>query len=285
MMKICETKHAIRAHVAGLRNKGQRIGLVPTMGYLHEGHLQLVRRATAQSDHVVVTIFVNPLQFGRNEDLDSYPRDAERDFALLRSEGVSAVFCPSPEEMYGGTADTHVDVPSLSGILQGLQRPGHFRGVATVVTKLFNIVQADIAVFGEKDYQQLTVIRRMVADLDMPIEIIAHPTVREADGLAMSSRNVRLTAKQRAIAPIINKALEKAQTIARDTADIQTILDGLYATLREEPLLQIRTVDIVDAQTLEPLHSLTQPAVILVTAELGSVLLLDQRVITPRQGG
>jgi pantoate--beta-alanine ligase len=283
-MNICETKDAIRAHVARLRHEGQRIGLVPTMGYLHEGHLKLVRRAAEKSDHVVVSIFVNPLQFGRNEDLDSYPRDAERDFALLRAEGVSAVFCPTPEEMYAYAADTHVDVPSLSGILQGTQRPGHFRGVATVVTKLFNIVQSDIAVFGEKDYQQLTVIRRMVTDLDMPIDIIAHPTVREADGLAMSSRNVRLTDEERAIAPVINTALNAAQATACDTDKIQTITDKIHQVLQTQPQLQIRSVDICDATTLAPIHRLTKPAVILITAGLGSVLLLDQRVIEPAKG-
>ncbi|MDF1747490.1 MAG: pantoate--beta-alanine ligase [Alphaproteobacteria bacterium] len=280
-MKIYETKQAIREEIARLRKDGSRIGLVPTMGYLHDGHLKLVRLAKEHADHVVVTIFVNPLQFGRNEDLDSYPRDAERDFTLLRQEGVTAVFCPTPEEMYAYGSDTIVDVPRLSGILQGQQRPGHFRGVATVVTKLFNITQPDIAIFGEKDYQQLAVIRRMVTDLDMPIEIIAHPTVREADGLAMSSRNVRLTPEERAIAPIINQALDQAQALARETSDIERLTKCIYTILRKEPRLQIRTVDISDAETLGSITHLTKPAVILITAGLGSVMLLDQRVIAP----
>lgn len=210
-MQICPSKIRIRQEIARLRAASQAIGLVPTMGFLHEGHLQLMRRAAQHADAVVATIFVNPTQYGPNEDLSRYPRDLERDLDLLRAEGVAAVFTPSPEEMYLPGADAIVDVPSLSGILQGDLRPGHFQGVATVVSKLFNITQPDVAVFGEKDYQQLALIRKMVRDLDMPVRIIGHPTARETDGLAMSSRNVRLSPAQRAAAPILNAALTHAE--------------------------------------------------------------------------
>ena len=218
-MQICPSKIRIGQEIARLRAAGKTIGLVPTMGFLHAGHLQLMRRAAQNADAVVATIFVNPTQFGANEDLSRYPRDLDRDLALLRDEGVAAVFTPSPEEMYLPGADTIVDVPSLSGILQGALRPGHFQGVATVVSKLFNITQPDVAVFGEKDYQQLALIRKMVRDLDVPVRIIGHPTAREDDGLAMSSRNVRLSPAQRAAAKILNAALTQAEHHPQPSAE------------------------------------------------------------------
>jgi pantoate--beta-alanine ligase len=223
---------------------------------------------------------VNPTQFGPNEDLSRYPRDLERDLDLLRTEGVAAVFTPSPEEMYLPGADAIVDVPSLSGILQGALRPGHFQGVATVVSKLFNITQPDVAVFGEKDYQQLALIRKMVRDLDMPVRIIGHPTARETDGLAMSSRNVRLSPAQRAAAPILNAALTHAEHHPLPSAE--AYVTQVSQHLARESLCDIKSVEIRDSEDLTALSGpLHRPAVILLAVAFGDVLLIDQRVITP----
>lgn len=279
-MQICPSKIRIRQEIARLRAASQAIGLVPTMGFLHEGHLQLMRRAAQHADAVVATIFVNPTQFGPNEDLSRYPRDLERDLDLLRAEGVAAVFTPSPEEMYLPGADAIVDVPSLSGILQGALRPGHFQGVATVVSKLFNITQPDVAVFGEKDYQQLALIRKMVRDLDMPVRIIGHPTARETDGLAMSSRNVRLSPAQRAAAPILNAALTYAEHHPLPSAE--AYVTQVSQHLARESLCDIKSVEIRDSEDLTALSGpLHRPAVILLAVAFGDVLLIDQRVITP----
>ena len=279
-MQICPSKIRIRQEIARLRAAGRTIGLVPTMGFLHEGHLQLMRRAAQQADAVVATIFVNLTQFGPNEDLSRYPRDLDRDLALLKAENVAAVFTPSPEEMYLPGADAIVDVPSLSGILQGALRPGHFQGVATVVSKLFNIIQPDVAVFGEKDYQQLTLIRKMVRDLDMPVHIIGHPTAREADGLAMSSRNIRLSPAQRAAAAILNAALTHAEHHPQPSAEAYVTQVSQY--LSRQALCDIKSVDIRDSEDLSALSGpLHRPAVILLAVAFGDVLLIDQRVIDP----
>jgi pantoate--beta-alanine ligase len=283
-MRICPTKQDVRDFVKEIRHGRQTISLVPTMGYLHEGHLSLVREATRRADNVIVSIFVNPTQFGPNEDLASYPRDPDRDLALLEKEGVSAVFMPTTDEMYGGAGDTFVEVPGLSGILQGALRPGHFRGVSTVVSKLFNIVQPDLAVFGEKDYQQLALIRQMVRDLDMPLDIVGHPTVREEDGLAMSSRNVRLSETERAEAVALNHALTAAERAA-DTRrpGIAELEQLIRRKLAEAPSGQVESVDIRDAVTLAPLDGqLSAPAVVLLAVRFGKVLLIDQRVIAPK---
>jgi len=281
-MKICRTRADLRDAVRGWKRAGTSVGLVPTMGYLHEGHLGLVRMAREKADRVVASIFVNPTQFGEAEDLDSYPRDEARDFELLQAEGVDAVFAPEVAEMYGAGGDTYVEVPGLSGILQGALRPGHFRGVATVVTKLFNIVTPDFAVFGEKDYQQLTLIRQMVRDLDMPLEILAHPTVREPDGLAMSSRNVRLSAEQRREAVALSRSLAAAEDLARTGADVAALERAVRDELAEAPSGKVESVDIRDAETLGPLSGpLDRPAVVLLAVRFGSVLLIDQRVVAP----
>jgi len=281
-MKICRTRAELREAVRGWKLAGETVGLVPTMGYLHEGHLGLVRLARQKAGRVVTTIFVNPTQFGPNEDLDTYPRDEARDLALLEAEGVDAVFMPDVKEMYGAGGDTFVEVPSLSGILQGALRPGHFRGVATVVTKLFNIATPDFAVFGEKDYQQLTMIRQMVRDLDMPLEIVAHPTVREADGLAMSSRNVRLSPEQRRQAVALSRSLSAAETMAKSAPEITALEQAVRSVLAEAPDGDVQSVDIRDAETLAELTgSLMRPAVVLLAVRFGAVLLIDQRVITP----
>ena len=281
-MQICPSKIRIGQEIARLRAAGKTIGLVPTMGFLHAGHLQLMRRAAQNADAVVATIFVNPTQFGANEDLSRYPLDLERDLALLRDEGVAAVFTPSPEEMYLPGADTIVDVPSLSGILQGALRPGHFQGVATVVSKLFNITQPDVAVFGEKDYQQLALIRKMVRDLDVPVRIIGHPTAREDDGLAMSSRNVRLSPAQRAAAKILNAALTQAEHHPQPSAE--AYVAQITQHLAGEALCDIKSVEIRDSEDLTALSGpLHRPAVILLAVAFGDVLLIDQRVIDPRK--
>ncbi len=281
-MQICPSKIRIGQEIARLRAAGKTIGLVPTMGFLHAGHLQLMRQAAQNADAVVATIFVNPTQFGANEDLSRYPRDLERDLALLRDEGVAAVFTPSPEEMYLPGADTIVDVPSLSGILQGALRPGHFQGVATVVSKLFNITQPDVAVFGEKDYQQLALIRKMVRDLDVPVRIIGHPTAREDDGLAMSSRNVRLSPAQRAAAKILNAALTQAEHHPQPSAE--AYVAQITQHLAGEALCDIKSVEIRDSEDLTALSGpLHRPAVILLAVAFGDVLLIDQRVIDPRK--
>lgn len=281
-MRICRTKADMRALVRAWRQSGETTAVVPTMGYLHEGHLSLVRKAKTEADRVVTTIFVNPTQFGPNEDLATYPRDEDRDLALLRAEAVDAVFMPSVNEMYGAGGDTFVEVPGLSAILQGSLRPGHFRGVSTVVTKLFNIVTPDIAVFGEKDYQQLTLIKQMVRDLDAPLEILGHPTVREADGLAMSSRNVRLTDGQRTEAVALSRSLDHAEQLAKTAPRIDDLVAAVRSVLSDAPSGQIENIDIRDAETLAELSgTLDRPAVVLLAVRFGSVLLIDQRVVRP----
>ncbi|MCX2724303.1 pantoate--beta-alanine ligase [Roseibium salinum] len=281
-MKICRTRAEMRETVREWKRDGVSVGLVPTMGYLHEGHLGLVRLVREKAERVVTSIFVNPTQFGPNEDLATYPRDEARDLALLEAEGVDAVFVPSVEEMYGAGGDTYVEVPGLSGILQGALRPGHFRGVATVVTKLFNIVTPDFAVFGEKDYQQITLIRQMVRDLNMPVEIVAHPTVREPDGLAMSSRNVRLSTEHRAEAIMLSRSLARAEELAATGPDIADLEAAIRDVLAKGPSAEVKSVDIRDAETLAELSGpLDRPAVVLLAVGFGPVLLIDQRVITP----
>jgi pantoate--beta-alanine ligase len=282
-MQVCPTKVRIRTAVADMRRDGQSVGLVPTMGFLHDGHMTLVRAAKAQCDRVVVSIFVNPTQFGPNEDYATYPRDPDRDLAMLRAEGVDAVFTPEPAEMYHPEAQTIVETTGLSGVLMGALRPGHFRGVATVVTKLFNIVQPDGAFFGEKDYQQLQVIRTMVRDLDMPLEIVGVPTVREADGLAMSSRNVRLTPEHRAAAPALNAALDwAAATLPGQPMTAATLAEAVAARIAPAPGAEVQSVDVRDAATLAPIDGpIRRPAVILLAVRFGKVLLIDQRVVQP----
>lgn len=281
-MKICRTKAELRETVAGFRAQQDSVGLVPTMGYLHDGHLALVRAAKAQTDRVVATIFVNPTQFGEAADLDAYPRDEARDVALLEAEGVDAVFIPSVDEMYAASAQTVVETEHLAGLLMGALRPGHYKGVCTVVSKLFNIVQADKAFFGEKDYQQLLVIKTMVGDLDIPVEVVGVPTVREVDGLAMSSRNVRLTPEDRQAALILNKALAYGDYEASDGREAGALEDELRAFIAREPRATIESIDVRDAFTLEPPQGkIDSPVVILLAARFGDVLLIDQRVCDP----
>ncbi|MEK1852849.1 MAG: pantoate--beta-alanine ligase [Phyllobacterium sp.] len=280
-MKVIATIAELRAALKSERLKGKSIGLVPTMGYLHIGHMTLVRQSKAASDITVVSIFVNPTQFGPNEDLSTYPRDMAGDLAKLKAEGVDYVFTPEVAEIYRPGANTIVDNPVLSRILIGKIRPGHFRGVTTVVTKLFNIVQPDHAFFGEKDYQQLTIIRRMVADLDMPIKITGVETVREDDGVACSSRNAMLTPADRKAAVILAKSLAQVEEmVAEGQRSVPAIRNAVRAVLETEKRGEIESVDIRDAQTLDPVSGkFKQPVVILLTVRFGKVRLIDQRVI------
>jgi pantoate--beta-alanine ligase len=280
-MKVIAAIAELRAALKSERLKGKSIGLVPTMGYLHIGHMTLVRQSKVACDITVVSIFVNPTQFGPNEDLSTYPRDMAGDLAKLKAEGVDYVFTPEIAEIYRPGANTIVDNPVLSRILIGKIRPGHFRGVTTVVTKLFNIVQPDHAFFGEKDYQQLTIIRRMVADLDMPIKITGVETVREDDGVACSSRNAMLTPADRKAAVILAKSLVQAEEmVAEGQRSVPAIRKAVRAVLETEKRGKIESVDIRDAQTLDPVSGrFKQPVVILLTVRFGKVRLIDQRVI------
>jgi len=281
-MHICRTIADIRATVASFRTTGETIVLVPTMGYLHDGHMALVDRAKSEGQRVVASIFVNPTQFSPTEDLSTYPRDETRDLAMLEAAGVDAVFIPDVSEIYPDGAQTIVETTDLARILIGKLRPGHFRGVATVVTKLFNIIQPDTACFGEKDYQQLCVIRQFTRDLNIPVRIIGVPTVREADGLAMSSRNVRLTPEDRAAAVILNQALTEAATMAQTGITASRLRAWVAAHIKAETRAFLQSADIRDAQTLRTIAGpLKAPAVILLAVKFGTVLLIDQRVVTP----
>ena len=280
-MEICPDIQAIRDVVAQYRARGESVGLVTTMGALHEGHLSLMRRARETHERVVATIFVNPTQFGEKADLAHYPSDDERDISLLKAVGVDALFLPEVSVIYPAGDETIVETTQLANMLHGKVRPGHFRGVATVVARLFNIVLPDTAFFGEKDYQQLQVIRRMVRDLHFPVSVVGVPTVREADGLAMSSRNVRLTPDDRAAAVVLSKALALAgEEVAKGTT-AEDLADTLRGFIKEEPRATLRGLDIVAAQTLEALNGpLTGTIAVLLSAEFGSVLLIDQREYT-----
>ncbi|AYG59564.1 pantoate--beta-alanine ligase [Rhizobium jaguaris] len=284
-METISTIAALREHLASHRRAGKSIGLVPTMGYLHAGHLELVARARAENDIVVVSIFVNPLQFGANEDLAKYPRDLERDSALLRDGKVDFLFAPTVADMYPRPMATLVDVPKLGMELEGAVRPGHFSGVATVVTKLFNIVQPDSAYFGEKDYQQVAIIRRMVDDLAQPVRIVPVPTVRDADGLALSSRNVYLSKEERAAAVIVPKALAEAERLYAEGADDPAAFEAaLGSFIAREPLATPEVVAVRNPDTLEPLTRLQgQPILVALFVRIGTTRLLDNRVIGLKQ--
>lgn len=280
-MQVCRSITGIHEAVAGLRAEGS-VGLVTTMGALHRGHIALVEAAVADHGSVVATIFVNPTQFGNPNDLKTYPKDEATDLALLRDAGVAAVFIPGADEMYPEGDETIVETTGLANRLHGKVRPGHFRGVATVVTKLFNIAQADAAYFGEKDYQQLAVIRRMVRDLHIPIEIVGVPTVRDTDGVALSSRNVKLTAAQRAAAPVLNRSLARAAEVIGAGGTVEAAAAAIRETVSAEPLADLQAVDIVEALTfLSATGKPEAPIGIMISALFGEVLLIDQREITP----
>jgi len=272
-MRVAKTISEMRA----LRRKlTGTVGFVPTMGYLHEGHLALVKQAKMENSAVVVSIYVNPTQFGPREDFRTYPRDLDRDLGLLEGEGADIVFVPSDDEMYPPRFSTWVDVEKVTDRLEGASRPGHFRGVATVVAKLFNIVQPTRAYFGQKDAQQVVVIKRMVADLNMSIEIVVVPTVRESDGLAMSSRNIYLNAREREAATVLFKALTVAKQLWQDgERDADKIRRRMTALIQGEPLARIDYVSIADAETLEELSSIDRPAVASLAVRIGKTRLID----------
>jgi pantoate--beta-alanine ligase len=258
------------------RQAGKRIGFVPTMGALHAGHLSLVRAARSRCDLVVVSIFVNPTQFGPNEDFSKYPRTFESDCAQLEKEKADYIFCPSVEEMYPTWATTWVTVEGLSEKLDGRSRPGHFRGVSTVVSKLFNVVQPDLAFFGQKDAAQVAIIRKMVRDLNFDLEIVVCPTVREPDGLAMSSRNTYLDAQQRRSATVLYRALMRIQMMVdRGETSAQTLIAAGKQVIAEEPSVRLDYLEIVDPDTLDPVPGIGGSALVAVAAHLGSTRLID----------
>jgi pantoate--beta-alanine ligase len=282
-MRIATTTEAARAACRAARRAGQRIGLVPTMGALHEGHLSLVREAKAQSDFVAVSIFVNPLQFAPTEDLARYPRNFECDRDLLQQEGVDLIFAPSVSEMYPTTAVTYVNVEGLSERLDGQSRPGHFRGVTTVVSKLFHIVEPDIAVFGQKDAAQLAIIRRMVRDLNMPVEILVGPIVREPDGLAMSSRNAYLDPAQRKQGLVLSRALKCVQkSFEKGERSSAKLIAAGRKVFDQEPGVRLDYFSVVDPDSLEPVEHVTRESLVAVAAYVGTTRLIDNIVLRPQ---
>jgi len=282
-MKTAESIDRLRRERDSLKKP---LGLVPTMGYLHEGHLSLVRQAKMECASVVVSIFVNPAQFGPSEDLENYPRDLEMDLGLLEKEGADLVWIPTEEVMYPPGFQTWVTVEGLTQKLEGLKRPRHFRGVTTVVSKLFNVVQPDKAYFGQKDAQQSIVIRRMVQDLNLPVEIVVCPTVRESDGLAMSSRNSYLNPQERKSATVLYRSLMKAQEAfeagERDADEIRKVVS---ATLAEEPLAQTQYVSVADPETLNELDGSIIKALISMAVFVGGTRLIDNVVVGEPESG
>jgi pantoate--beta-alanine ligase len=278
-MKVVKT-------IAGLRKLRLKlpepVGFVPTMGYLHQGHLALVRQARAENPSVVVSIFVNPTQFGPQEDFARYPRNPERDLALLEKERVDLVFMPTAEEMYPPKFNSWVEVGGITEKLEGASRPGHFRGVATVVAKLFNIVQPDKAYFGQKDAQQLIIIKKMASDLDMNLEVIAVPTVRESDGLAMSSRNTYLNPEERKQAVVLYQALKLAQKLNTEgEKDAESIRQQMTDLIQKQPLAKIDYISIADAETLDELEIVKPPALVSLAVRFGKTRLIDNVVLIP----
>jgi pantoate--beta-alanine ligase len=276
LMDVVTTPARMREWSRARRAAGERIGVVPTMGALHRGHLALVDAVRARADRIVVTIFVNPLQFNQSTDFDRYPRPIDDDLRTCREAGVDAVFAPTAAAMYPPGFQTHVEPGDLADRLEGPMRPGHFRGVTTVVTKLLNATLPDMAAFGRKDFQQLAIVRRTVRDLDLAVEVIGVPIVREPDGLALSSRNVRLTPEDREAAPVISRALQSAATAfaagEREAAVLRSIaLDGIAS----EPRASVEYVEVVDATSLEPVELVAPPACVLTAAWFGDVRLID----------
>ncbi|EKI0462406.1 pantoate--beta-alanine ligase [Salmonella enterica subsp. enterica serovar Infantis] len=284
-MLIIETLSLLRQHIRRLRQEGKRVALVPTMGNLHDGHMKLVDEAKARADVVIVSIFVNPMQFDRPDDLVRYPRTLQEDCEKLNKRKVDYVFAPAVEEIYpqGLEGQTYVDVPGLSTMLEGASRPGHFRGVSTIVSKLFNLIQPDIACFGEKDFQQLALIRKMVADMSYDIEIVGVPIIRAKDGLALSSRNSYLTAEQRKIAPGLHNVMNSiAEKLIAGNRELQEIIAIAEQELNEKGF-RADDIQIRDADTLQELTETSKRAVILAAAWLGQARLIDNQSVTLAQ--
>lgn len=275
-MQTIDDLSAIQRRCESLRREGKTIGLVPTMGAFHEGHVSLMRRARADNDVVVVSIFVNPIQFGHGEDFDSYPRDVNSDLAQAERAGVDLVFAPPVEAIYPKGFRTYVEVTELTERLCGASRPGHFRGVTTVVAKLFNLIRPHRAYFGQKDYQQSVTVRRLAADLNFDLDIVVLPTVREADGLAMSSRNVRLTTSQRRAASVLYASLSRAEEqIRAGEHSAEAIIENIRAMIEVEPLARIDYVVLCDPETLQPLDRIESPALVALAVRFGETRLID----------
>jgi pantoate--beta-alanine ligase len=287
MTRVVTTVAELRALTDDARARAATVGLVPTMGFLHEGHRSLMRAARAECGFVVVTIFVNPLQFGPTEDLDRYPRDLDGDLASCSAEGVDVVFAPMAAEMYPhGAPATTVHVAGLTERLCGAHRPGHFDGVTTVVAKLFAIAGPCRAYFGRKDAQQLAVVSRMATDLNLPVTVVGCPLVREPDGLALSSRNAYLSAEERAVAPTLHRALDAAAAaVAAGERDAARLVAQVRATIAAEPAFEVEYVECVDPDSLAPVSTLTGPALLALAARLGATRLIDNVVLTPEPVG
>lgn len=282
MLQCVETIAEVRAQVKAWRKAGLTVGLVPTMGYLHAGHQSLIERAARDNDRVVVSDFVNPIQFGPQEDLQSYPRDLARDSALCEKAGASLLFHPAVEEMYAPDCTTSVQMRGITESLCGKSRPVHFGGVCTVVAKLFNIVKPDRAYFGQKDAQQLLVIRRMVRDLNFDIQIVGCPIIREADGLAMSSRNTYLSSDERQAAPVLHRALEAGRQLAESgEKSAERIRSTIRNVLAEEPLAAPEYVEVVDTQTVQPVETLEKPVLCAIAVRIGKTRLIDNFFYPP----
>lgn len=280
-MNVFETILETRELLDKEREAGRRVGFVPTMGYLHEGHASLIRRARRENDAVLVSIFVNPLQFGAGEDLAAYPRDLERDLALCEGAGADVVFHPTPEEMYGDRRGLVIGVGEIGTKLCGASRPGHFDGVATVVAKLFNIAGPCRAYFGEKDAQQLVVIRNLVGFFDIPVTVVGCPTVREADGLAMSSRNVYLSAEQRRASLVLRRALQEARdAVANGERDGRRLAEAMRARISSEALVRLDYAACVHPETLDKLETIDGRALCAVAAWVGKARLIDNVTVT-----
>lgn len=273
-MEIITTIENIRSIVNHWKDKGYSIGFVPTMGYLHDGHAALIDQARKDNDKVIVSIFVNPTQFGENEDLNSYPRDINRDKSLCEAHKADIIFSPTSDEMYHDRK-AFVNIVELSDTLCGISRPIHFKGVCTVVTKLFNIIQPTNAYFGEKDAQQLAIIRKMVYDLNFPVNIIGVPIVRESDGLAKSSRNTYLSKEERKAATILYKAIQMGKQYINRGASADSIINTMTEIINTEPLAKIDYVSVVDANTMQPVHEITSPVLVAMAVYIGSTRLID----------
>ena len=285
-MQIIKTVEELRPIIQEWRSQGLSVGLVPTMGYLHAGHKSLIVKAVSENDRVVVSDFVNPTQFGANEDLSTYPRDLERDAAVCQEAGAALVFHPEPEEMYAPDSCTFVDMDSLTKGLCGKSRPTHFRGVCTVVCKLFHIVTPDRAYFGQKDAQQLAVIRRMVRDLNFGITIVGCPIVREADGLAMSSRNAYLGEEERKAALILHKSLALGEKMLKEgERDARKVQEAILECLNTEPLARVDYVELVDAESLEPVEKAKKPILAAIAVYIGQTRLIDNFTFAVGQQG
>lgn len=273
-MEIITTIENIRSIVNHWKDKGYSIGFVPTMGYLHDGHAALIDQARKDNDKVIVSIFVNPTQFGENEDLNSYPRDINRDKSLCEAHKADIIFAPTSDEMYHDRK-AFVNIVELSDTLCGISRPIHFKGVCTVVAKLFNIIQPTNAYFGEKDAQQLAIIRKMVYDLNFPVNIIGVPIVRESDGLAKSSRNTYLSSEERKAATILYKAIQMGKQTIKRGASADSIINTMTEIINTEPLAKIDYVSVVDANTMQPVHEITSPVLVAIAVYIGSTRLID----------